>query len=105
MCHDRYPGFETAGEGCHRTARDPAASRLSEPADSGARRTAGDYDEGPEPGRRRSGPRLYHQELADRLAFERWGELDTLASRLAVQVQVIAALKHCGDGFVSPVAG
>lgn len=56
-------------------------------------------------GRRRSGPRLYHQELADRLVFERWGELDTLASRLAMQEQVIAALEHCGDGPVTPVAG
>lgn len=56
-------------------------------------------------GRRRSGPRLYHRELADRLAFERWGELNTLASRLAVQEQVIAALEHCGDGPVSPFAG
>lgn len=55
--------------------------------------------------RRRSGPRLYHQELADRLAFDRWGELDTLASRLAVQEQIIDALKHCGDAPVSPVAG
>lgn len=55
--------------------------------------------------RRRSGPRVYHQELADRLAFERWGELDTLGSRLAVQEQIIDALEHCGDAPVSPVAG
>ncbi|NRF17612.1 hypothetical protein [Agrobacterium pusense] len=55
--------------------------------------------------RRRSGPRLYHQELADRLAFERWRELDTLASRLAEQEQIIDALEHCGDAPVSPVSG
>lgn len=55
--------------------------------------------------RRRSGLRFYHQELADRLAFDRWGELDTLASRLAVQEQIIDALEHCGDAPVSPVAG
>ena len=54
--------------------------------------------------RRRSGPRLYHQELADRLAFERWRELDTLASRLAVQGQIIDAIEHCGFAPVSPVA-
>lgn len=56
-------------------------------------------------GRRRSGPRFYHQELADRVAFERWGELDTLASRLAVQEQIIDTLEHCGYAPVSPVAG
>ena len=55
-------------------------------------------------GRRRSGPRLYHQELADRLAFERWGELDTLAHRLAFQEQIINALEHRGDAPVSSVA-
>ncbi|MFN3508513.1 MAG: hypothetical protein ACK4ZU_13600 [Allorhizobium sp.] len=55
--------------------------------------------------RRRSGLRLYHQELADRLAFDRWGELDAVASRLAVQEQIIDALEHCGDAPVSPVAG
>ncbi len=54
---------------------------------------------------RRSGLRLCHQELADRLAFDRWGELDTLASRLAVQEQIIDALEHCGDGLVSSVTG
>jgi hypothetical protein len=35
--------------------------------------------------RRRSGPRLYHREVADRLAFERWCELETLASRLVAR--------------------
>ncbi|KQZ91750.1 hypothetical protein ASD74_20555 [Rhizobium sp. Root564] len=54
--------------------------------------------------RRRSGPRLYHQELADRLAFERWREIDTLASRLAVQEQIIDMLEHCGDAPISSVA-
>ncbi|SIR42205.1 hypothetical protein SAMN05880590_1298 [Rhizobium sp. RU35A] len=54
---------------------------------------------------RRSGLRLYHQELADRLAFDRWGELDTLASRLVVHAQIIDALKHCGDAPFSSVAG
>ena len=53
--------------------------------------------------RRRSSPRLYHRELADRLAFERWGELDTLASSLAVQEQTIDALEHCGDGAGLPL--
>lgn len=55
--------------------------------------------------RRWSGLRFYHQELGDRLAFDRWGELDTLASRLAVHEQIIDALKHCGDGPVSAAAG
>lgn len=54
---------------------------------------------------RLSGLRLYHQELADRLAFDRWGELDTLASRLVVQEQVIAAFEHCDDATVLPRAG
>ncbi len=54
--------------------------------------------------RRRSGPRLYHQELADRLAFERWRELDTLASRLAEQELIIDMLEHCGDAPISSVA-
>jgi hypothetical protein len=39
--------------------------------------------------RRRSSPRLYHRELFDRFAFERWVELDTLACTLAMQEQVI----------------
>ncbi|MDI7861932.1 hypothetical protein MRS76_08185 [Rhizobiaceae bacterium n13] len=44
--------------------------------------------------RRRSGPRRYHQELVDRLSFERWSELDTIACRLAMQEQVIGELQH-----------
>lgn len=55
--------------------------------------------------RRRSGPRLYHQELADRLASERWGELDTLACRLFVQEQIIDALEQSGDAPVLPRTG
>lgn len=55
--------------------------------------------------RRRSGPRLCHQELADRLVFERWGGLDTLASPLAVREQIIDALADCGDAPVLPQAG
>jgi hypothetical protein len=47
--------------------------------------------------RRRSGPGLYHQELADRLAFERWTELDALVSRLAVQERIIGEYGHSGD--------
>lgn len=47
--------------------------------------------------RRRSGHRIYHPELADRLAFERWGELDRLASRLAVQELIIDELADCDD--------
>nr|WP_278500824.1 hypothetical protein [Brucella intermedia] len=39
--------------------------------------------------RRRSGHRLYHQELANRLTFERWRELDALTCRLVVQEQII----------------
>ncbi|MBN9056052.1 hypothetical protein QYR00_23610 (plasmid) [Agrobacterium tumefaciens] len=54
--------------------------------------------------RRRSGPRVYYQELADRLAFERWGELDTLTRRLVMHEQIIDALEHCTDAPVSPVA-
>jgi hypothetical protein len=52
-------------------------------------------------GRRRSDPCLYHQELVDRLAFQRWGELDTLASRLAVQEQVIDELELRADATFS----
>lgn len=39
--------------------------------------------------RRRSGPRPYHQELVDSLTFERWAELDALASTLAMQERII----------------
>ncbi|MCY1667750.1 hypothetical protein [Rhizobium sp. SL86] len=55
--------------------------------------------------RHRSGFPLYRDDLADRLAFERWAELDTLAHRLAFQEQIINALEHCGDAPVSSVAG
>ena len=44
--------------------------------------------------RRRSSPRLYHRELVDRFAFERWEELETIACRLAMQEQVIGAFRH-----------
>ena len=44
--------------------------------------------------RRRSSPRLYHRELVDRFAFERWEELETIACRLAMQEQVIGAFQH-----------
>lgn len=37
--------------------------------------------------RRRSSPRLYHRELFDRFAFERWVELDTIVCSLATQEQ------------------
>ena len=42
--------------------------------------------------RRRSSPRLYHRELVDRFAFERWVELDTIACTM--QEQVIGAFQH-----------
>ncbi|TZG30985.1 hypothetical protein [Agrobacterium sp. B1(2019)] len=45
-------------------------------------------------GCRRSGPRTYHQELVDRLTFERWVELDVVACSLAMQEQVIRELRH-----------
>lgn len=44
--------------------------------------------------RRRSSPRLYHRELVDHFAFERWEELETIACRLAMQEQVIGAFQH-----------
>lgn len=44
--------------------------------------------------RRSYGPRTYHQELVDRLTFERWAELDIIACRLAVQEQVVGELCH-----------
>ena len=44
--------------------------------------------------RRLSSPRLYHRELVDRLAFECWVELDTIACRPAMQEQVIGAFQH-----------
>ncbi|OQP84497.1 hypothetical protein BTR14_19170 [Rhizobium rhizosphaerae] len=52
--------------------------------------------------RRRSGLRLYRHELAARLAFERWTELETLAHRLAFQEQIIDALEHCVDATFPP---
>lgn len=54
---------------------------------------------------RRSGPRLYHQELADRLAFERWRELDTLVSGLAFQEQIIDGSERGGDAPGLLIAG
>ncbi|MEA3537070.1 hypothetical protein [Rhizobium sp. CC-YZS058] len=47
--------------------------------------------------RRRSGLRLYRHEMADRLAFERWAELDTLAHWLAMQQHVIDEFELCAD--------
>ena len=44
--------------------------------------------------RRLSSPRLYHRELVDRLAFERWVELNMIACRLAMQEHVIGAFQH-----------
>lgn len=44
--------------------------------------------------RRRSDPRIYYQELVDRLTFERWVELDIVACSLAMQEQVIRELRH-----------
>ena len=47
--------------------------------------------------RRRSGPLTLHQELIDRLTFERWVELDVVACSLAMQEQVIRELRHRDD--------
>lgn len=44
--------------------------------------------------RRRSSPRVYHRELVDRFAFERWEELETIACKPAMQVQVIGELQY-----------
>lgn len=44
--------------------------------------------------RRRSGRRTCHQELVDRLTFERWVELDMIRRRLAMQESVIGELQH-----------
>jgi len=43
--------------------------------------------------RRRSGLRIYYQEIVDRLTFERWVELDVIARSLAMQEQVIGKLQ------------
>jgi hypothetical protein len=43
--------------------------------------------------RRRSGLRIYYQELVDRLTFERWVELDVIARSLAMQEQVTCKLQ------------
>lgn len=43
--------------------------------------------------RRRSGPRIYYQELVDRLTFERWAELDVIACNLAMQEPVNGELQ------------
>ena len=53
----------------------------------------------------RSGHRLYHQELADRLTFERWRELDTLMWRLRVQEQIIDENERSDDASDLPIAG
>lgn len=55
--------------------------------------------------RRRSGHRLYHQELADRLTFERWRELDAVTWRLCVQEQIIDEYKRSDDAPGLPIAG
>ncbi|AMD56827.1 hypothetical protein AWN88_00650 [Agrobacterium tumefaciens] len=55
--------------------------------------------------RRRSGHRLYHQELADRLTFERWRELDAVTWRLRVQEQIIDEYKRSDDAPGLPVVG
>ncbi|MFJ6327829.1 MULTISPECIES: hypothetical protein [unclassified Rhizobium] len=47
--------------------------------------------------RRRSGLRIYYQELADRLTFEHWVELHMIACGLAVQEQVIGELQDRDD--------
>jgi hypothetical protein len=39
-------------------------------------------------------PRPYQQEFVDRLTFECWGELDTIACRLTMHEQVIGELQH-----------
>ena len=43
--------------------------------------------------RRRSGPRIYYQELVDRLTYERWAELDVIACNLAMQEPVKSELQ------------
>jgi hypothetical protein len=55
--------------------------------------------------RRRSASRVDRLELADCLAFERWHELDELASRLAVQEQIIDELAGCGNASLQLRAG
>lgn len=55
--------------------------------------------------RRRSGVRLYRQELVNSLTFERWSEVDTLAYRLAAREQVIDELQHSSAPRVPPCAG
>ncbi|PVE50706.1 hypothetical protein DC415_22410 [Agrobacterium tumefaciens] len=45
--------------------------------------------------RRRSGRRTCHQELVDRLTFERWVELDMIHRKLAMQESVIGEPQHC----------
>lgn len=55
--------------------------------------------------RRRSGHRHYQQELADRLTFERWRELDALMWRLRVQEQIIDEYKRRDDPPGLPIAG
>ncbi len=55
--------------------------------------------------RRRSGHRLYQQELADRLTFERWRELDAVTWRLRVQEQIIDEHERCDDAPGLPIVG
>lgn len=55
--------------------------------------------------RRRSCHRLYRQELADRLTFERWRELDAVMWRLRLQEQIIDEYKRRDDAPGLPIAG
>lgn len=44
--------------------------------------------------------RLSHRELFDCLTLERWTELDAAVTALALQVQVVDELEHCGHALV-----
>lgn len=55
--------------------------------------------------RRRSGHRLYQHQLADRLTFERWRELDAVMWGLRVQEQIIDEYKRRDDAPGLPIAG
>ncbi|TPP05049.1 hypothetical protein [Rhizobium glycinendophyticum] len=55
--------------------------------------------------RRRSGHLLSQQELADRLTFERWRELDALTCGLRLQEQIIDECKRRDDAPGLPIAG
>lgn len=88
MGHDRPPHFER-GESNRRSARDPAASRLSDAANCGARRKTGDDGEGLEPGEASIGSSYLPSGARGLPHLRALGELNMIARRMAMNELVI----------------